>query len=100
MCWRCVGDVLAMCLRCVDDVLMMCWRCVGDVLAMCWRCAAPQSRITLGMAGPDIAEDAHPGHWIHSVGYQSDTGHCCSAHHRSGNTEGEKFGVGKQGGVT
>ena len=65
-------------------------------LSLCWWSAAPQSRITLGIAGPDIAGDAHPGNWINSVGYQSDTGHCFSSHHRSANTEGEKFGIGTQ----
>ena len=65
-------------------------------LSLCWWSAAPQSRITLGIAGPDIAGDAHPGNWINSVGYQSDTGHCFSSHHRSANTEGEKFGIGMQ----
>ncbi|KAK7447339.1 hypothetical protein BaRGS_00040197 [Batillaria attramentaria] len=58
------------------------------------RALAPFSKITLGIAGPDIAEDAHPGNWISSVGYQSDNGTCCSSHRRLANTEGEKFGIG------
>ena len=70
--------------------------CLAVMVVSCWWSAAPQSRITLGIAGPDIAGDAHPGNWINSVGYQSDTGHCFSSHHRSANTEGEKFGIGTQ----
>ncbi|XP_070191470.1 uncharacterized protein [Littorina saxatilis] len=63
------------------------------------RALAPKSRITLGIAGPDIAEDAHPGEWVSSVGYQSDSGQCFSCHCGHGNTEGEKFGIGDVFGV-
>ena len=55
---------------------------------------APNSRITLGIAGEGIASDAHPGNWIDSVGYVSDTGQCYTSHQCVANTEGEQFGVG------
>ncbi|XP_076467081.1 uncharacterized protein LOC143298198 [Babylonia areolata] len=60
---------------------------------------APKSRITLGIAGPDIAEDACPGHWTNSVGYHSDNGQCYSSHRCVANTEGQKFGIGDIFGV-
>uniref|UniRef100_A0A2C9KE11 SPRY domain-containing protein n=1 Tax=Biomphalaria glabrata TaxID=6526 RepID=A0A2C9KE11_BIOGL len=57
------------------------------------------SKITLGIAGPDIAPEAQPGNWLDSVGYQSDTGQCYTCHQRNANTIGEKFGVGDLFGV-
>ncbi|XP_005088904.1 uncharacterized protein LOC101862618 [Aplysia californica] len=63
------------------------------------RTLAPNSKITLGIAGPDIASDAHPGNWIDSVGYHSDTGQCYTSHQSVANTEGEKFGIGDVFGV-
>ncbi|KAK0052845.1 hypothetical protein Bpfe_017699 [Biomphalaria pfeifferi] len=57
------------------------------------------SKITLGIAGPDIAPEAQPGNWLDSVGYQSDTGQCYTCHQHNANTIGEKFGVGDLFGV-
>ncbi|CAL1544708.1 unnamed protein product [Lymnaea stagnalis] len=57
------------------------------------------SKITLGVAGPDIEPDSHPGNWLDSVGYHSDTGQCYTSHQRMANTEGEKFGIGDLFGV-
>lgn len=57
------------------------------------------SKITLGIAGPDIASDSHPGNWLNSVGYHSDTGRCYTSHQCVANTEGEKFGIGDVFGV-
>ena len=56
---------------------------------------AQQSRITIGIAGPDIDNDAHPGHWNNTVGYHSDTGRCYTSHMDTANTVGEKFSIGK-----
>jgi hypothetical protein len=56
---------------------------------------AQHSCITLGIAGPDIDNDAHPGHWNNTVGFHSDTGKCFSSHNSSANTKGEKFSIGK-----
>ncbi|KAL4232460.1 hypothetical protein ACF0H5_007153 [Mactra antiquata] len=63
------------------------------------RTLAQNSRITLGIAGPDIDNDAHPGHWNNTVGYHSDTGKCFSSHKDSANTKGEKFSIGDMFGV-
>ncbi|XP_045196072.2 uncharacterized protein LOC123551303 [Mercenaria mercenaria] len=63
------------------------------------RSLAQQSRITLGIAGPDIDNDAHPGHWNNTVGFHSDTGKCFSSHNSSANTKGEKFSIGDMFGV-
>ena len=49
--------------------------------------------VTLGIAGPDIHDDIHPGNWNGTVGYRS-TGRCYSSHTDMANTEGHKFGVG------
>ena len=59
--------------------------------------AAQQSKITIGIAGPDIDNDAHPGHWNNTVGYHSDTGKCFTSHIDTANTKGEKFTIGKSG---
>jgi len=56
---------------------------------------AHNSKITLGIAGPDIDNDAHPGHWNNTVGYHSDTGQCFSSHADSANTKGERFSIGR-----
>ncbi|KAH3739061.1 uncharacterized protein LOC127851769 [Dreissena polymorpha] len=63
------------------------------------RALAQNSKITLGIAGPDIDEDAHPGHWNHTVGYHMNTGQCFSSHMDSANTKGEKFSIGDMFGV-
>lgn len=63
------------------------------------RSLAQHSRITLGIAGPDIDNDAHPGHWNNTVGYHSDSGKCFSSHSSSANTKGEKFSIGDMFGV-
>ena len=55
---------------------------------------AQQSKITIGIAGPDIDNDAHPGHWNNTVGYHSDTGKCFTSHIDRANTKGEKFSIG------
>ncbi|XP_071113924.1 uncharacterized protein [Haliotis cracherodii] len=60
---------------------------------------AQNSKITLGIAGPDIEDDAHPGNWNNSVGYHSDTGKCYTSHNGTANTDGEKFGIGDEFGV-
>jgi len=57
---------------------------------------AHNSKITLGIAGPDIDNDAHPGHWNNTVGYHSDTGQCFSSHADSANTKGERFSIGRR----
>lgn len=54
------------------------------------------SRITVGIAGPDIAEDGSPGNWNNYVGCQSDTGRCFTSHNDVANTDGEMFGKGNQ----
>ena len=55
---------------------------------------ATKSKVTIGIAGPDIKEDAHPGNWNNTVGYHSDTGKCFTSHKEISNTNGEKFGIG------
>lgn len=60
---------------------------------------AQQSKITIGIAGPDIDNDAHPGHWNNTVGYHSDTGKCFTSHIDTANTKGEKFTIGDMFGV-
>ena len=54
----------------------------------------PNSVVSLGIAGADIVDEVHPGDWNGSVGYRN-TGKCTSSHYEGGNTEGERFGVGK-----
>lgn len=56
--------------------------------------SATKSKVTIGIAGPDIKEDAHPGNWNNTVGYHSDTGKCFTSHKEIANTNGEKFGIG------
>ncbi|KAL3883020.1 hypothetical protein ACJMK2_029320 [Sinanodonta woodiana] len=63
------------------------------------RSMSAHSKITIGIAGPDIDNDAHPGHWNNTVGYHSDTGKCYTSHKCSANTRGEKFGIGDMFGV-
>ena len=58
--------------------------------------SAAHSKIALGIAGPDISADTHPGNRLDTVGYHSDTGQCYTSHQHIANTEGEKFGVGKK----
>ncbi|XP_041350661.1 uncharacterized protein LOC121369676 [Gigantopelta aegis] len=60
---------------------------------------AEHSRITIGIAGPDISEDASPGSWNNSVGCHSDTGRCFTSHNDVANTDGEGFGIGDVFGV-
>lgn len=48
----------------------------------------------MGIAGPDIPNEARPGNWINSVGCQSDTGACFTSHRLFANTSGEKFTIG------
>lgn len=55
---------------------------------------AKHSVVTLGVAGPDIHDDIHPGNWNGTVGYRS-TGRCFSSHLDTANTEGHRFGVGQ-----
>ncbi|XP_013380369.1 uncharacterized protein LOC106151578 [Lingula anatina] len=63
------------------------------------RSLGPTSVVTIGIAGSDIPLDVHPGHWNNTVGYQSHTGKCYTSHNYSGNTDGEKFGMGDVFGV-
>lgn len=58
---------------------------------------ATKSKVTIGIAGPDIKDDAHPGNWNNTVGYHSDTGKCYTSHKEIANTYGEKFGIGMYG---
>jgi hypothetical protein len=51
--------------------------------------------ITIGIAGPDIADEVHPGKWVNTVGYQSNTGRCYTSHKLGANTDGQRFSVGK-----
>ncbi|XP_064628155.1 uncharacterized protein LOC135487894 isoform X2 [Lineus longissimus] len=60
---------------------------------------APNSVITIGIAGPDIADEVHPGKWINTVGYQSNTGRCYTSHKLGANTDGQRFSVGDLFGV-
>ncbi|XP_041355029.1 uncharacterized protein LOC121372654 [Gigantopelta aegis] len=60
---------------------------------------AEHSRMTIGIAGPDISEDASPGRWNNSVGCHSDTGRCFTSHNDVANTDGEGFGIGDVFGV-
>ena len=55
--------------------------------------SGPSSKVTIGIAGPDISDEAHPGHWNNTVGYHSN-GRCYSSHFCEGNTDGQHFGVG------
>ncbi len=57
--------------------------------------AAPNSIVTIGIAGVDIADDVHPGQWNRSIGYQN-TGSCYSSHFRDANTEGQKYVTGNE----
>ncbi|KAK3097806.1 hypothetical protein FSP39_013389 [Pinctada imbricata] len=68
------------------------FRSAGDVIY------TNNSKITIGIAGPDIAEDAKPGYWNNTVGY-SNNGKCLTSHSASANTSGEKFGIGDVFGV-
>ncbi|BFZ09153.1 hypothetical protein BsWGS_12192 [Bradybaena similaris] len=63
------------------------------------RTLASDSKVTFGIAGPDIASHVIPGHWLHSVGYHSDTGKCYTSHHCEANTHGETLEVGDELGV-
>ncbi|ESO94723.1 hypothetical protein LOTGIDRAFT_160956 [Lottia gigantea] len=63
------------------------------------RSLASNSKITLGIAGPDISEGSHPGNWNNTVGYHSDSGRCYTSHSEIANTTGEKFGIGDIFGV-
>ncbi|CAG5134153.1 unnamed protein product [Candidula unifasciata] len=60
---------------------------------------AADSTVTFGIAGPDIDPNIQPGHWLHSVGYESDTGKCYTSHHCVANTQGETLQVGDVLGV-
>lgn len=55
---------------------------------------ADNSKISIGIAGPDIAEDGRPGHWINSVGYSSD-GVCLTSHNETANTSGQSYNTGQ-----
>ena len=57
---------------------------------------ADNSKISIGIAGPDIAEDGRPGHWINSVGYSSD-GVCLTSHNETANTSGQSYNTGQFG---
>ncbi|XP_078310024.1 uncharacterized protein LOC144618182 [Crassostrea virginica] len=59
---------------------------------------ADNSKISIGIAGPDIAEDGRPGHWINSVGYSSD-GVCLTSHNETANTSGQSYNTGDMFGV-
>ncbi|XP_071135084.1 uncharacterized protein [Mytilus edulis] len=63
------------------------------------RSLSTKSKVTIGIAGPDIKDDAHPGNWNNTVGYHSDTGKCYTSHKEIANTYGEKFGIGDVFGV-
>ncbi|XP_050390636.2 uncharacterized protein LOC126809857 isoform X1 [Patella vulgata] len=63
------------------------------------RSLAINSKITLGIAGPDILEGTHPGNWNNTVGYHSDSGRCYTSHREIANTKGEGFGIGDIFGV-
>ncbi len=52
-----------------------------------------KSVITIGIAGPDIHDDIHPGDWHGSVGYKN-TGQCTSSHISTANTGGQTFTTG------
>lgn len=54
---------------------------------------ADNSEITIGIAGPDIAEDGRPGRWINTVGYSSD-GVCRTSHNDVANTHGAQYSTG------
>ncbi|XP_074655144.1 uncharacterized protein LOC141908822 [Tubulanus polymorphus] len=54
---------------------------------------AANSVITIGIAGPDINDDVHPGNWNNTVGYHSNTGRCYTSHKLGANTDGQKFGI-------
>ena len=55
---------------------------------------ADNSKISIGIAGPDIAEDGRPGHWINSVGYSSD-GVSLTSHNETANTSGQSYNTGQ-----
>ncbi|XP_069131228.1 uncharacterized protein [Argopecten irradians] len=63
------------------------------------RALSSKSKITIGIAGPNIAEDAHPGRWNRTVGYNSYNGKCYTCHSDVANSEGEKFRIGDTFGV-
>jgi len=54
----------------------------------------PKSNVSIGVAGPDIEDDVHPGNWNNSVGYKN-CGICYTYHYSSGNTKGKPFCVGQ-----
>lgn len=62
------------------------------------RALSDNSEITIGIAGPDIAEDGRPGRWINTVGYSSD-GVCRTSHNDAANTHGAKYSIGDMFGV-
>ena len=49
--------------------------------------------VSIGVAGPDIDDDVHPGNWNGTIGYRN-TGRCFSSHWDGGNTIGEQYGIG------
>ncbi|XP_060081327.1 uncharacterized protein LOC132560673 [Ylistrum balloti] len=63
------------------------------------RALSSKSKITIGIAGPNIAEDAHPGNWNRTVGYHSNNGSCYTCHSDIANSNGEKFRIGDTFGV-
>ncbi|XP_062616121.1 uncharacterized protein LOC134277830 [Saccostrea cucullata] len=62
------------------------------------RALSNNSKISIGIAGPDIAEDGTPGHWINTVGYSSE-GICRTSHNEIANTYGAKYSIGDVFGV-
>ncbi|XP_052810715.1 uncharacterized protein LOC128238637 [Mya arenaria] len=57
------------------------------------------SKVTFGIAGPDIDSESHPGQWNHTVGYNINTGRCFSSHLNYANTKGQKCVMGDEFGV-
>ncbi|OWF45917.1 uncharacterized protein LOC110456445 [Mizuhopecten yessoensis] len=63
------------------------------------RALSTKSKITIGIAGPNLGDDAHPGKWNRTVGYHSDTGNCYTCHSDIANSNGERFRIGDTFGV-
>lgn len=63
------------------------------------RSIVSSSIVTIGIAGPDISEDAQPGHWNNTVGCHSNTGRCYSSHWCVANTRGSSFDIGDVFGI-
>lgn len=59
----------------------------------------PDSCVTIGIANRDISDEAMPGNWTNTIGYESISGKCLSSHRNNANTigkavkEGDSFGL-------